>query len=61
MDGLLMKYFVLKPNGKDAYAQASRAAMRAYANAIEAVNLELADSLQEWVQLENAKANGEGQ
>lgn len=31
MDGLMMKYFVLKPRGNDAYAAASRAAMHAYA------------------------------
>ncbi len=28
MDGLLMKYFVLKPKGGDVYAKASRMAMR---------------------------------
>jgi hypothetical protein len=31
MNGLLMKYFVLKPAGDDRYAAASRKAMRAYA------------------------------
>lgn len=31
-EGLLMKYFVLKPKGFDNHAIASRRAMRAYAN-----------------------------
>ena len=31
MTGLSMKYFVLKPAGDDAYAKASRCAMRKYA------------------------------
>lgn len=44
-----MKYFVLKPKGKDAYAKASRLAMRAYAQAIEGENDELCDDLFAWV------------
>jgi hypothetical protein len=49
VDGLLMKYFVLKPNGDDAYADASRNAMSAYAASIRSTNLSLADDLLKWV------------
>jgi len=48
MEGLQMKYFVLKPKGKDRYAEASRKAMRAYATHIEAVNPELTKQLRQW-------------
>ena len=48
MSGLLMKYFVLKPEGDDAYAQASRKALRAYAGMIITENPDLADDLREW-------------
>ena len=41
MTGLKMKYFVLKPSGGDKYAEASRKAMRAYANHIQGENPEL--------------------
>ena len=58
MDGLLMKYFVLKPEGKDQYAKASRAAMMAYASMINKANKELANDLWAWVEREQAK-NGE--
>lgn len=47
--GLEMKYFVLKPKGNDAYARASRAAMRAYARAIHEENSALSHDLQAWV------------
>lgn len=49
MNGLQMKYFVLKPRGDDAYAKASRAAMTAYAKAIEDENPILAQELKIWV------------
>jgi hypothetical protein len=52
MNGLLMKYFVLKPNGTDTYARASRAAMRAYANVVRAENPVLSDELREWADRE---------
>lgn len=52
MNGLLLKYFVLKPCGHDAYAQASRAAMRTYAQAISSHNPGLASDLNEWVDRE---------
>ena len=48
MSGLQMKYFVLKPNGSDRYARASRVAMRAYARSIDRENPELALQLEEW-------------
>lgn len=51
MPGLVMKYFNLKPKSKyldDRYASASRAGMRAFADAIERENLELAQDLRKW-------------
>lgn len=50
--GLQMKYFILKPKGSDAYARASRQAMREYANEIMNENLQLANELQEWADRE---------
>jgi hypothetical protein len=49
MAGLKMKYFVLKPEGNDIYAEASRMAMREYANIIAKANIEFATEIQEWV------------
>ena len=52
MNGLRMKYFVLKPRSKtrfDAYAIASRCAMRTYAECIENENSELAQDLRNWI------------
>ncbi len=48
--GLEMKYFVLKPAGgfEDPYAKASRAALKAYASAIEDENNQLAHDLRIW-------------
>lgn len=54
-DGLTRKYFVLKPRGDDAYAAASRTAMRAYARGIGKVNRELASDLLGWADQENAE------
>ena len=51
-----MKYFVLKPEGTDAYAKASRKAMRAYALGIGSVNPKLADELLGWAGNEQMKA-----
>lgn len=48
---LEMKYFVLRPKGKDIndlHAAAARHAMLAYAEIIEDKDPELADSLREW-------------
>lgn len=52
MAGLKLKYFVLKPKGDDAYARASRAAMREYARMIRKKNQELSDDLLAWVEEE---------
>lgn len=49
MSGLELKYFVLKPEGEDDYAAASKAAIRAYATRISSVNPELASDLRAWV------------
>jgi len=51
--GLIMKYFVLKPQGADIYAAASRIAMRAYAAHISEENSELRDNLLEWADHED--------
>lgn len=55
-EGLLLKYFVLKPSGTDRYAQASRKAMRAYASHIYAENEQLAEDLWAWVNRESEAA-----
>lgn len=52
MTGLLMKYFVLKPAGGDAYAVASRAAMLTYAVSIVGTNPEMHRELIEWIERE---------
>ena len=49
-EGLLLKYFVLKPKGGCPYGEASRMAMLAYAKAIKKENPQLAKDLKEWVQ-----------
>lgn len=54
MTSLMLKYFVLKPAGPGAYAEASRAAMRAYAQAIAVHDFQLALELNEWVDREVA-------
>lgn len=51
MNGLEMKYFVLKPRSKepdDDYAHASRQAIKEYARCIESVNPDLAMELLDW-------------
>ena len=50
MDGLKMKYFVLRPDKDDDHAFASRMAIRAYAANIRKVNPQLAKDLNEWVE-----------
>ena len=47
-----MKYFVLKPNGKDPYAEASRRGMLSYADSIEKVNPLMAKDLRTWIEKE---------
>lgn len=56
MNGLLLKYFVLKPAGSDAYAQASRMAMEEFARDIADENPVLARELREWTERERAAA-----
>lgn len=52
---LYMKYFVLKPEGNDKYAEASRKAMLKYADIIENIDSDLANDLRKWVQNENRR------
>jgi len=47
--GLIMKYFILKPEGSDEYARASRLAMITYAESIESNNKQLANDLLGWI------------
>lgn len=51
MPGLKMKYFVLNPESSSdpLHAAASRAAILAYATAVEAANPQLAQDLRDWV------------
>lgn len=54
--GLVMKYFVLKPKGHNAYAKASRKAMLAYADEIGfRKNPQLAKELRLWVHKESGE------
>ncbi len=59
MTGLEMKYFVLKPRGAfdDPYAKASRAALKAYAEAILEENSQLYGDLEKWRINEQGAAN----
>ena len=59
MNRLHLKYFVLKPSGNDEYAEASREALKTYANTIKPSNLELAQDLIEWVYAEEEKGLSE--
>jgi hypothetical protein len=52
--GLLLKYFVLKPQGVDIYAKASRMAMFAYSKCIMGFNPILAKEIWEWASTELA-------
>jgi hypothetical protein len=54
MSGLIMKYFVLKPKGNHQYANASRVAMKAYANEIANENPTLANELKAWADAEES-------
>lgn len=56
MSGLVLKYFVLKPRGHDAYAVASRRALIAYASAIFETNEVLAGQLMSWAGYEEKNA-----
>lgn len=55
MEGLKMKYFVLKPEGEDPYSRASRMAMGVYAEAIKEFDKPLADALWEWLNRLNSQ------
>ncbi len=57
MNGLKMKYFVLKPAGDTPYAKASRVALKAYAKSIEGENLELSHDLKMWSIDEQGESN----
>ena len=57
--GLLMKYFVLKPKGNDIYAEASRKAMRAYAAHIIGENEQFANELRAWADGETSELQEE--
>ena len=46
---LMMKYFVLKPEGKSEYNIASRHAMLEYARTIEPFDPVMAEELRNWV------------
>lgn len=59
MNGLELKYFTLKPRGRDAYAVASRQAMHAYARSIKTENPQLAEDLEAWVMDEIGRAIAE--
>lgn len=50
MEGLVMRYFVLKPEGNGDHEFASRMALRAYAANIKGINSELARDLTKWVE-----------
>ena len=54
MDGLIMKYFVLKPSGDNEYAMASRRAIKMYAKTIEKTNGKLATELRDWMLKEDS-------
>ena len=46
---LELKYFVLKPRGESPFAQASRLAIKAYAESIQSTDEKLAGDLMVWV------------
>lgn len=49
MSKLKTKYFVLKPEGDDIYAKASRKAMETYAKAIKEGDPEFSEEILEWI------------
>jgi hypothetical protein len=51
-EGLLLKYFILKPKGNNIYAKASRLAMLRYAEVIDIDNPIFANDLRRWVTCE---------
>lgn len=55
MNGLEMRYFVLKPSASGIHGKACRAALRAYSNVVVAENPELAADLNAWANVEDEK------
>ena len=53
--GLKLKYFVLKPEGEDLFAEASRQAMLAYARVIKSEDPDLYEELILWIDHERLK------
>ena len=60
MEGLTMKYFVLKPKGVDIYARSSRRAMRAYAQLVRQENPQFAEEVRAWADKEFEDAISKG-
>lgn len=58
---LHMKYFVLKPRGKDAFARASRAAMFRYSLFIREEDPEFSRQVWDWATNEHVDAEVEGE
>jgi len=52
LEGLLLKYFVVKPKGNNIYAKASREAILRYADIIKIINPIFANDLIKWVENE---------
>lgn len=59
VNGLQMKYFVLKPKGSDTYARASRCALEEYATVIAGENPVLARDIRNWIDQERNAAIAE--
>ena len=58
MDGLMMKYFVLRPSCKDWHGLASIKAIRTYAKEVEKENPQFAEDLRKWMSdLETENSN----
>ena len=57
MEGLIMKYFVLKPAGNTPQSVASRQAMLLYATHIKKVDPLFAEDIYRWVQHEQIVSN----
>lgn len=60
MDGLRMKYFVLRPKAKskdDVHAKASQHAMLVYTVHIREVNPDFASEVEAWAMLEATRQN----
>jgi len=58
-EGLILKYFIVKPKGNNIYAKASREAMLRYAEVINIINPVFANDIIEWVHSEQIAVVGE--